>query len=207
MLAGDFEASFTHADNQHVVPTDTMKNTVQVFALEQLQSQLEPFAVALGKHFLAKYPQVREATIEIAEHSWQRLEVDGHPHSHCFSSGGNARPFTRVTSTGDGARVESGIRDLLVLKSTGSGFAGFPRDEFTTLPETTDRILATNLQATWTYAATPGDYTRANQHMLDSMLKIFAVNYSPSVQATLHQMAEAALAAVKRRFLKSTLAC
>ena len=195
MLAGDFENSFTHADNQLVVPTDTMKNTVQVLALEQLESQLEPFAVALVNHFLTKYPQVREATVEIAEHSWQRLAVDGQPHAHSFSSGGNAKPFTRVTGTRDEIRVESGIRELLILKSTGSGFAGFPRDEFTTLPETSDRILATNLQATWTYTTAPGDYTRANQHILDAMLKIFAVNYSPSVQATLHQMAEAALGA------------
>jgi len=195
MLAGDFEDSFTHADNRLVVPTDTMKNTVQVLALEQLESQLEPFAAALGKLFLAKYPQVREVTIEIVEHSWQRLDVDGQPHPHSFSSGGNAKPFTRVTSARDRVRVESGIRDLLILKSTGSGFAGFPRDEFTTLPETSDRTLATNLQATWTYATAPGDYMLANQQILDAMLKVFAVSYSPSVQATLHQMAEAALGA------------
>jgi urate oxidase len=193
MLAGDFEASFTHADNQLVVPTDTMKNTVQVLALEQLGPQLEPFAIALGKHFLAKYPQVREVTVEVVEHAWQRLQVDGQPHAHSFSSSGNARPFTRVTSARDGVRVESGMRDLLVLKATGSGFAGFPRDEFTTLPETGDRILATNLQATWIYTNTSGDYPRTNQNILDAMLKVFAVNYSPSVQATLHQMAEAAL--------------
>jgi len=195
MLAGDFEDSFTHADNHLVLPTDTMKNTVQVLALEYLESQLEPFAVALANHFLTKYPQVREATVEIAEHSWQRIAVDGQPHSHSFSSGGNAKPFTRVTSTRDETRVESGIRELLILKSTGSGFADFPRDEFTSLPETSDRILATNLQATWTYTTAPGDYAHSNQNILDAMLKIFAVNYSPSVQATLHQMAEAALGA------------
>jgi urate oxidase len=195
MLAGDFEASFTHADNKLVVPTDNMKNTVQVLALDQLETQTELFAIAVGRHFLARYSQVREATVEVVENSWQRLEVDGQPHPHSFSAGGTAKPFTRVYAQRDRLRVESGIRDLLILKSTASGFAGFPRDEFTTLPETSDRILATNLQATWTYSTAPGDYTRTRQSTLDAMLNVFAVNYSPSVQATLHQMAEAALIA------------
>src|SRR5262245_3710408 len=88
MLAGDFEASFTLADNHLVVPTDTMKNTVQVLALEQLGSQLEPFAVALGKHFLEKYPQLHTATVETVEHAWQRLQVEGQPHAHSFAHGG-----------------------------------------------------------------------------------------------------------------------
>jgi len=177
------------------VPTDTMKNIVQVLALEQLGEELEPFAVALGRHFLARYPQAQRVTIDVAEHAWQRLQVDAQPHPHSFSGGGKASWFTRVAAARDRVDVESGIRDLLVLKSTGSGFEGFPRDEFTTLPETSDRIFATNLQATWLYAGTPANHRRANQQILDAMLKVFAMNYSPSVQASLHQMAEGALAA------------
>ena len=89
--------------------------------------------------------------------------------------------------------MESGIDDLFILKSTASGFEGFWRDEFTTLPETSDRILATKLKATWTYRRKPKNYTVTNAKILDAMLRVFVKNFSPSVQATLFEMGEAAL--------------
>jgi urate oxidase len=91
--------------------------------------------------------------------------------------------------------IESGLRDLLILKSTGSGFAGFARDNYTTLAETKDRVLCTSLTASWLYQREPGDFARTNQTILDALLRVFALRYSPSVQATLFQMGEAALAA------------
>jgi urate oxidase len=111
-------------------------------------------------------------------------------------SGNSGRRFTRVVALPKGARVESGIEGLGILKSTGSGFAGFARDEFTTLAETRDRILATRLTGSWLFERPPPDYTGANESILAAMLKVFALNYSPSVQATLYQMAEAALSVV-----------
>ena len=89
--------------------------------------------------------------------------------------------------------VESGIEDLLILKSTGSGFAGFPRDEFTTLPETQDRILATTMKAAWSWKPAAQDYARSNRAILAAMLKVFANNYSPSAQPTLFEMGTSAL--------------
>ena len=115
---------------------------------------------------------------------------------HSFLNGGGARCFTRVAGSRDGIRMESGIDNLAILKSAGSGFAGFPRDEFTTLAETHERILATRLTATWVFEQAPADYTRANNSIVAAMLKVFATNDSPSVQATLYQMAEGALEAV-----------
>src|SRR5438045_1874176 len=103
--------------------------------------------------------------------------------------------FTRVVCGRDSNTVESGIRDFLILKSTGSGFENYPKDEFTTLPETADRILATSFSATWTFKDQPDNYNRANEAILAAMLKVFANNYSPSAQTTLFQMGEAALAA------------
>ena len=61
MLEGDFESSYTAGDNTKVVPTDTIKNTINVLAKEQLSDEIEPFAVALGQHFLRRYQQVRRA--------------------------------------------------------------------------------------------------------------------------------------------------
>ena len=193
MLEGDFAAAYLQGDNRPVVPTDTMKNTVYVLAKEHLGADLEGFGAALGGHFLRSYSQVDRATIVLKEHRWRGMQFDGQPHPHSFVDGGPARQVAQVICTREKTEVESGIDDLLILKSTGSGFTGFPKDKLTTLPETDDRIFATNLAARWFYETPPPDYSRTNEALLDAMLRIFAVNYSPSVQATLFQMGEAAL--------------
>lgn len=197
-LEGDFESSYTAADNSKVVATDTMKNTVHVLAHQHLGLQTEPFALLLARHFLESYPQVGRVVIETGESRWSRMSADGRPHPHAFV-GATARPVTRVAATRGGApEIESGIEDLLVMKSTGSGFVGYPKDAYTTLPETTDRILATQMRAIWHWGPPPApefDWNAANALILEALLRVFAVNYSPSVQTTLFEMAGAALAA------------
>jgi urate oxidase len=195
LLQGDFASSYTSGDNTKVVATDTIRNTVNVFAKQHLAHEIERFAITLGQHFVARYPQVRQAEIEISERKWERMSVDGAPHPHSFAAGTEARMFARVICTADSAVVASGIRDLVILKSTGSGFSDYPKDEFTTLPETTDRILATSFSATWHFATQPPNYRVSNDAVLEAMLRVFANNYSPSAQTTLFQMGEAALAA------------
>lgn len=195
MLHGDFDASYTKADNKLVVATDSMKNTVNVFAKEKLGTETEPFGVALAEHFIQTYAHVDRAEITLSEHRWERLTIAGQPHPHSFTERGSSRPTARVFATHDGTVVESGIEDLLVLKSTASAFEDFLRDKFTTLPETSDRVFATKLKAVWTFDRSPASYTATNQNILDAMLKAFAENFSPSVQVTLFQMGEAALQA------------
>jgi urate oxidase len=195
-LEGDFASSYTAADNSQVVPTDTMKNTVHALAHLHLGRETEPFALRLAQHFLERYPQVARVTIDTGERRWQRLAVDGEPHDHAFR-GGEGRPLARVVAErGRAPEVESGIEDLLVMKSTGSGFAGFPRDEYTTLPETGDRVLSTLIQARWRYGELPESFAAANDAALEAMLRVFALHFSASVQATLYEMAGAALSAV-----------
>ena len=194
-LSGDFETSYTAGDNSHVVATDTIKNTVNVFAKEHLGVETERFASVLARHFLGKYPQVKTAAVETSERLWGRLTIAGKPHPHSFSNAQNARPFSRAVATAAGIGIESAIEGLLILKSTASGFEGYPRCEFTTLPETNDRIFATALSATWTWSGEPANYAAANATILAALLAPFAENYSPSVQTTLFQMGEAALAA------------
>lgn len=195
-LAGDFESSYTAGDNHLVVATDTMKNTVHALASQHLGLATEPFAAVLARHFTAKYPQVKTARIKASERVWERLTIGGEPHAHSFSGGQHARPFTIATAEGGAVSMQSGIADLLILKSTQSGFEGFPRCEFTTLRETGDRIFATSLTATWTWSAEPPDYPAANRALIAALLQPFALNFSPSVQTTLFQMGAAALAAV-----------
>lgn len=194
LLQGDFVSSYTSGDNTKVVATDTIKNTINVLAQQHLEQEIERFAVVLAQHFLQRYPQVSQVEMEIAERRWERMNVDGEPHPHCFAAGSEARMFTRVVCTRETTAVQSGIRDLVILKSTDSGFEGYPKDEFTTLPETADRILATSFSATWHFRAQPQSYSATNDSILAAMLRVFANNYSPSAQTTLFQMGEAALA-------------
>ena len=196
MLEGDFAASYTSGDNSKVVATDTIKNTVNVLAKQHLGHEIERFGISLGEHFLQRYEQVQSASAEILAKDWQRMQVAGEPHPHSFQAGSEAKLWTRVVCTrGGGQTLESGVRDLVILKSTASGWEGFPRDEFTTLPETNDRILATSLDATWTWSSAPADYNHANATILAAMLAVFAREYSPSAQASVFAMGSAALAA------------
>jgi urate oxidase len=217
LLEGEFDRSFTAADNADVVATDTMKNTINVLAHDHLGAENEPFARRVSEHFLGRYVQVSRVRVTLDERVWTRLN---HPHS--FAHSDVARPFTRVVADAGtdaepqdenaGAnepagtapqrvrqvrrlRQESGVRNLVILKSTGSGFEGFHRDDLTTLAETDDRILASAVRATWRWAEdrAPASYLAANRAIVDAMLVPFAERYSPSVQATLFEMAGAAL--------------
>jgi urate oxidase len=194
LLRGDFETSYTSGDNSKVVATDTIKNTIQVLAKQHLGDELERFAISICEHFLERHPQVREVKVDIAEREWRRMKIKEQPHPHSFVNGGEARLFTRITCGRDNCEIQSGVRDLLILKSTGSGFEGYAKDEFTILPPTSDRILATSFTAAWTFKKLPVDCRDTNAGVLNAMLAVFAENYSPSAQTTLFQMGQAALA-------------
>src|ERR1700741_1299759 len=161
-LKGDFESSYTSGDNTKVVPTDTIKNTINVFARQHLGPEIERFGLILAEHFLTRYAQVSQAEIQISERRWDRLSEEGQPHPHSFKAGSGGRMFTHVVCDRETKKVRSGIRDLVILKSTGSGFENYPKDEFTTLPETADRILATSFSSTWTFKDQPDNYGGAN---------------------------------------------
>jgi urate oxidase len=192
LLEGDFDRSYTHAENAQVVATDTMKNTLYVLAHEHLGEESEPFARQVARHFLDRHAHVTQVTVELDERVWTRLRT--HPHS--FVQQDVMRPFTRLrASRGDASEHESGVRDLIILKSTASGFAGFHRDELTTLPETDERILASAVRATWLWTREPASYRAAQRAILEAILTPFAERFSPSVQATLFEMATAALEA------------
>jgi urate oxidase len=143
ILEGRFDAAYTAGDNREIVATDTMKNTVNVFAYEKLGLETEPFVVELAAHFLDKYPQIEAVEIETGERLWERISVDGSPSRTNFAVTGKMIPTTQVTRSRNHLGINSGIRELVILKSAGSAFSGFHRDEFTTLPETEDRLLAT----------------------------------------------------------------
>lgn len=192
-LEGAFDAVYTAGDNSSCIPTDTMKNTVYALARQDDIRHVEAFAERLGVHFIAQ-PAVLCARIVATEHRWDRVAAGGRAHPHAFIQPSGESWTAEVTVDAQGARVASGLVNLVVLKTTGSGFAGFPRDQYTTLPETDDRILATSVTASWRYRPGMSDFG-VRARIRQALVETFALHRSRSVQHTLHAMAEGALAA------------
>lgn len=192
-LRGDLAATHLHGDNSVVVATDTQKNTVYAFAKEKPIGEIEDFALRLARHFVDRFGPITGARITIDEHAWDRITVDGKPHEYSFWRSGEEKRTTAVTVRGERSWVVSGLRDLVVLKSTGSRFHGFPRDEYTTLPETDDRILATAVTARWRYRDGGLDWAASFGEIRRIMLETFATQHSLSLQQTLYSMGEAVL--------------
>lgn len=197
LVEGDFAASFLRGDNGAVLPTDTMKNTIYVLAARHGIEGPEAFGVLAGRYFLECNPAMRRVEITLRETRWERLMVDGRPHPHGFRAPGFGYPMARVTVARHAEpQVESGVNELCLLKTTGSEFKGYLKDDLTTLPETDDRIFSTLLTGRWLWSRAPESYEAANAAALDAMLGVFAREHSVSVQATLFSMARAALAGV-----------
>lgn len=188
-LRGDLADTHLTGDNAKVLATDTQKNTVYAFAKQAPVGEIEDFALRLGRHFVGSQEPITGARILIDEHSWDR--IDGHDHS--FVQGSNEKRTTAVTIDGSDAWVVSGVRDMVVLKSTGSEFHGYPKDPYTTLKETNDRILATSVTARWRYVGTEADWAKSFAEIRSIMLKTFADKHSLSLQQTLYAMGEAVL--------------
>ena len=192
-LEGAFEPVYVDGDNTPCLATDTMKNTVYAMARTDPIEHAELFAQRLAEHFAGK-PSVARARISVQEQRWDRLAADGRPHPHAFVQAGDEHWTTVVTREAGAVRVVSGLAHLVVLKTAESAFSGFPRDAFTTLPDTDDRLLATSITASWTYRDGTTDFG-VRDRIRAALLETFAAHRSRSVQHTLYAMGEAALAA------------
>ena len=193
-LAGAFDAAHTAGDNSMVLPTDTMKNTVYAKARELPLGEPEDFGLALATHFLDASAMASSAHVTITEHGWRRLVVDNVPHDHAFERASNeVRTASVSLSRGGTADIVAGIEELLILKSGRSAFAGYPRDRYTTLRETDDRILATSMSTHWRYAPGATAFGRLFDTVRRALLETFARHDSKSVQHTLYAMGEAAM--------------
>jgi urate oxidase len=196
MLEGDFAATYTKADNRLSVATDTIKNLTYVVARETLEAEAEIFGQTLAARFLELYPQVERVTVTTQETKWRRSSVAGEPQNHNFVLDANGKPSAEVVMTRGGTAIRSGIQGFTFMKSTDSGWVDFVRDGFTTLPDVSDRICATAMDAHWTWRAPPISYDATQVHILAVLLEVFGTTYSHSVQDSLYRMGEAALAAV-----------
>jgi urate oxidase len=198
LLRGDFGAAHERGDQANVLPTDSQKNTCFAYAKEKGVGEIEDYALALARHFVADIAPVSAARVEVEEYPWERVSVAGRPHQHTFARAGDEVRTTAVTAAaGDRAWVVSGLAGLVVMKTTGSEFSGFLTDGYTTLAETTDRILATSLTANWRYRAWPpaDGWGQAHAQIRQVLLERFAEVHSLALQQSLFEMGQGVLKA------------
>ena len=212
-LRGDFADAYLTGDQSKVLPTDTQKNTVYAYAKEKGIASVEGYALDLARHFVDDVAPVTGARVDVDSYPWTRAQVGGTGHDHTWVRSGGEVRTAAVTVSGEGAQqvahVLAGLKDLTLLKSTGSQFSGFLRDGYTTLAETGDRVMATSLVATWRYgeeALQDGfDFDAAHAAVRCALVEQFATLHSLALQQTLWHMGRTALervpAAVEIRLL------
>jgi urate oxidase len=198
-LRGDFAAAHLAGDQSRVLPTDSQKNTAYAYAKEKGVGEIEDYALTLARHFVADVEPVRVARVDVDEYRWDRISVAGAPHPHAFvRAGEEIRTATAIVESTDSSTASwllSGLRDLVVLKSTDSEFTGFLKDRYTTLAETRDRVLATSLTAKWRHATPEADWMASYLSVRAALLESFAVVHSLALQQTLWEMGRAVLEA------------
>ena len=191
-LEGDFTAAHVDGDNELVVATDTMKNTAYAFAKAHLDGSLEAYGRALADHFL-EFEQVDRASVSIREHGWSPIAMPNGPAPDAFVRAGSGTRVATVVAAIDGTTIEAGVEDLVVMKTARSAFSGFPRDEYTTLRDTDDRIMATKVTAIWRYGSSDLASDALHAAVQATLLEVFADHDSPSVQTSIWLMARAIL--------------
>jgi urate oxidase len=210
LLRGDFGDAHTSGDQANVLPTDSQKNTCFAYAKAKGVGEIEDYALDLARHFVNDIRPVSTARVEVEEYRWERVSVAGQPHPHTFTRPSGEVRTTAVTAAamavpGRNNRsrmsrtwVVSGLEGLVVMKSTGSEFSGFLKDRYTTLAETTDRILATSLTARWRYQpflGRPKSWDEVHAQIRQILLERFADTHSLALQQTLWEMGQAVLEA------------
>ena len=191
-LRGDFQTAHTEGNNENVVPTDTQKNTIFAKAKENGIASPEQFLLGLADHYTSSFDWVTGGRWGAEEYGWSRIN----DHDHAFYRSSPEIRTALLVRDGDRDVMISGFYDLTVLKTTESGFFGYPKDQYTTLEETEDRVLATDIATRWRYNTTDVDFEATYMKVKDIILETFTDHYSYALQHTLYQMAEKVIAAV-----------
>lgn len=186
LFEGEFSQTYITGDNSSVLPTDTIKNTVYVLAKQLRWSDIETFARGLAGHFLTRVPHLNQVTVQIVQTPWEQIGQ----HPTAFVQGGAERRTTELVASRSSRLFRSGLKKLQILKTAHSGFSGYVKDEFTTLPETQDRLFGTILDADWIYARGDIDFNSTHRSIREVLLNTFAEHHSLSVQQTLFAMAQ-----------------
>jgi urate oxidase len=196
-LRGDFSAAHLVGDQGDVLPTDTQKQTAYAYAKEKGLLSIEDYGLALARHFVHDVEPVEGARIEIDEYAWERAIVDGTEHDYTWIRKGQEVRTAAITVDAEGEWVVGGLKDMVILKSTGSEFAGYLEDTYTILEPTHDRVMATSLVAQWRYHRTGSDWDigweATYAGIKTQLVKQFALVQSLALQQTLYEMGKAVL--------------
>ncbi|WP_062524946.1 factor-independent urate hydroxylase [Demequina rhizosphaerae] len=198
-LRGAFEEAHLTGDQGAVLPTDTQKQTSYAFAKTVGLASLERYALALATHFVDDVEPVDQARVELEEFAWERVSVGGAEHDFSWVRSGQEVRTVAVTVEDGATWITGGLKDLVVLKSSGSEFHGFLEDEYTVLEPTSDRIMATSLVAKWRFGdvdAATFDFDESYAEIKAALVETFAGFHSLALQQTLYEMGKAALEAV-----------
>lgn len=187
-LRGDFVAAHTEGDNSHVVATDTQKNTIFAFAKDGIDAP-ETFLLRLADHFTGEFDWVSGGRWAAEQYGWTRIN----DHDHAFYRSSPEIRTAVLVRDGATDAVISGFHGLTVMKTTQSGFVGYPKDKYTTLPETEDRILATDISTRWRYNTADVDFNGVYESVKRIIMTRFSEGYSKALQQNLYQMAEAVI--------------
>jgi len=191
-LSGDFADIHLTGDNAKCLTTDATKNTVNAFAKEHGEEARQPesFGLALARHFVEDVQPVHRARVKLEMYPWRRLSHAGSPHPHAFARVGDYVRTATVTYEDGHAWVVSGVKDLVVLKTTDSEFHGFLEERYTTLQPTRDRVMATSVTAQWWHTGDEVDWAKSYGAALDTMTDVFAGHHSLALQQTMYAMGE-----------------
>ncbi len=192
-MRGPFGPAYLEGDQSNVLPTDTQKNTAFAFAKSVGIDSIEAYGLALARHFVADVEPIEGARIEIEEFAWERAVIDGVEHDHTWTRRGGETRTAAITVDASGEYVIGGLKDLVILKSTGSEFADFLVDEYTTLQPTHDRVMATSLVAKWRFASVDVDWNVTYAKVKEIMIREFATLQSLALQQTLWHMGKAVI--------------
>ncbi|MDJ0318920.1 MULTISPECIES: factor-independent urate hydroxylase [Arthrobacter] len=195
-VRGDFNAAHIDGDNAHVVPTDTQKNTIYSFARDGIGSP-EAFLLRLSEHFTKEFAWINGGRWSAEQYAWNRIQANGTAHDHSFVKSNQEIRTSVVVKNGDTTHVLAGLKDLTVLKTTQSGFTGFPVDKYTTLAQTSDRILATDVAARWRFNPEAinknFDFNTSYESIKALLLEGFTEGFSHALQNTLFEMGKKVL--------------
>jgi urate oxidase len=183
VLGENFAPAYTEGDNSNVVATDTMKNFILREAAAYAGTTLEGFLTHIGDRMIATYPVMEALRVSGRELRFDRIA------GKVFSRSGDDYG---VASVETGGEVRGGRHGLMLLKTSGSAFTHFARDEYTTLPERGDRPLFVRIDADWLYA--PGAEPVDSLAVRDHFARTFDDFVSESIQHLVHEMGARLLA-------------
>lgn len=192
---GDFDAAHTAGDNRKILTANTMTNTVYVLSRQYPAEAVEEFALHIVEHFLTYNPQLSRIRVAANEHPWSRILIAEKSHGSAFVSNAGERRSTHISATREHTILQSGIENLLVLKTTGATFEGFRRDPYTTAQEASNAVISVNINAAWTYETSEleAPYSAAWHGIRKILLETFANHEGRSLQHTVCAMGQAVL--------------